>query len=62
MESLLLESQPEPEPIDDKTQAALDEAEASVARGEVMTWEESDEQLERDYQAWLEAQRVERAA
>jgi hypothetical protein len=62
MESVRLEKQLFAEPIDEKTRAALDKARASLARGEGMTLEESDLEIEKGYEEWLESQKVPRAA
>ena len=41
MAPFILEEQPEPEELDAATHAALDEGEASIERGEIITLEQS---------------------
>lgn len=44
------------EPIDDATRAALDEARAQAARGEVVTLEQSNINLRKRLKAWRQVQ------
>lgn len=55
MQAIILEKQ-EAEPVDEATHAALDEAEASVARGQILTLEQSDQFREAQLQAWRKTQ------
>jgi hypothetical protein len=56
MELIRLEPQLEAEPLDAATHAALDEAEAEVARGETVSLEQSNINLRKRLQAWKKAQ------
>ncbi len=55
MQPIHLEKQETAEPIDEATQIALDEAEASVARGQTVTLEQSQVNARQRYQAWLKS-------
>jgi len=58
MERVILEIQ-NAEPLDDATHAALDEAEAAVERGEIVTLEQSDINLRKRLEAWRKIQQQE---
>ncbi len=56
MESLQLPPQPPAEPIDDATRAALEEARAEAARGEVYTLDEVRESIKQRSIEWRKTQ------
>ena len=56
MKAIRLEKQPEAEPIDKATKQALDEAEAAIERGEVISVEQSNINLRERLKAWRKAQ------
>ena len=58
MDRLPLEPQQIAEPLDDATRAALDQAEAEVERGEVMSLEQSNINLKKRIEAWRKAQEI----
>ena len=50
------------EPVDDATKAAIEEAQASVRRGEAITLEQSDINLRKRLEAWRESRKENLAA
>jgi hypothetical protein len=56
MELLKLQPQPPAEPLDAETLAALDEADASIARGEFFTLDEVRESIKERSKAWRKIQ------
>lgn len=55
---LRLEKQEPITPLDEATKAAIEAGLAAARRGEVVTLEQSDRDLEKGYQAWLESQKA----